>query len=180
MTTVAAGQPQQPPVNNAREPNPSVVEQSSGIQPEAGRVESKKKDDPLCEQWLDTVKSMDLIGMTQQLALHAAPESWDAGHLKLVVDISNQAIASEERQKALVKALKSHLGERIRVSIRIDDPTAETPAQRKSRLLAERQKKAEQAIRTDPVVEELVSTFDATIAGSSIQAVNKSQGAEHK
>lgn len=179
-TAVTAGQPEQQPVNSVREPDPPVVEQAAGGQPDAGHVNLKQKDDPLCEQWLETVKSMDLIGMTQQLALHAAPESWDADHVKLVVDISNQAIASEERQKALVKELKSHLGERIRVSIRIDDPTAETPAQRKSRLHAERQQKAEQAIRTDPIVEDLVSTFDATIAGSSIQAVNKSQGAEHK
>ena len=165
-TAATASKPELPPVNRVREPSPPVTQDKSASPP----------DDPLCEQWLETVNSMSLNGMTQQLALHAAPESWDADHLKLVVDISNQAIASEERQKSLVKALKTQLGERTQVSIRIDDPTAETPAQRKSRLNAERQQKAEHAIRTDPIVEELVSTFDATIAGSSIQAVNKSHG----
>jgi DNA polymerase III subunit gamma/tau len=177
---VAASQPVQQAVNSVREPDPPVARKNADSQPEAICADPQQQEDPLCEQWLETVKSMNLIGMTQQLALHAAPESWDADHLKLVVDISNQAIASEERQKALVRALKTQLGERMRVSLRIDDPTAETPAQRKSRLHAERQQKAEQAIRTDPVVEELVSTFDATIAGSSIQAINKSQGAEQK
>lgn len=135
---------------------------------------------PLTEQWLDIVKQMNLTGMMQQLALHAAPESWDQDHIDLVVDVSNKAIASDERKKALKTALKTHLGDGMKVDIRIDNPVAETPAQRKVRLNAERQQQAEHAIRTDPVVEELVSTFDATIAGSSIQAVNKSQGAEQK
>ena len=150
------------------------------VQEPATRTEAKSGVDPLCEQWLDTVKSMQLTGMTQQLALHAAPESWDASHIELVIDVTHKAIASDERQKDLIGAMKAYLGESMKVSIRIDDPVAETPAQRKSRLIAERQQKAEQAIRTDPIVEGLVNTFDATIAGSSIQAVNKSQGAEQK
>jgi len=76
--------------------------------------------------------------------------------------------------------VRAHLGENITVSLRVDDPTAETPARRKARLKAERQQQAEQAIATDPIVEELVGAFDASVVASTITPVNKSHGADQK
>jgi len=80
-TPPAAARPASRPQTADRVQEPAPVMETPSPGTPAG-----KKDDPLCEQWLEVVGQMSLVGMTRQLALHAAPEAWDEKRLALVID----------------------------------------------------------------------------------------------
>ncbi|HDH08541.1 MAG TPA: DNA polymerase III subunit gamma/tau, partial [Gammaproteobacteria bacterium] len=91
--------------------------------------------------------------------------------LELVIDAEQEAIYSSAREKELIHALQKKLGGNIQVSIRIDTPVTETPAQQKQRQTRERQQAAEQSIMSDKSVTKMVEAFGASISPASIRPV---------
>ncbi len=130
------------------------------------------KDTAIDRRWSELVESLPLTGLTRQLVLHMAPAVWNDTVLELVIDVEQQTIYSKEREKELVNALRNHVGEDVTVTIKIDNPVAETPAQQKKRQAKEQQQAAEQSINTDPVVKKMTEAFGASVAPSSIRPVN--------
>ncbi|MDX2478256.1 MAG: DNA polymerase III subunit gamma/tau [Gammaproteobacteria bacterium] len=122
--------------------------------------------------WSVLVESLPVTGLTKQLALHMAPSLWDEAHLELLVDVEQEAIHSATREKELISVLQENLGENIKISIRIDRPLAETPAQQKQRQAREKQQAAEESIMSDPSVAKMVDAFGASVAPGSIRPVN--------
>ena len=122
--------------------------------------------------WSVLVESLPVTGLTKQLALHMAPSLWDEAHLELLVDVEQEAIHSSTREKELISVLQDNLGENIKISIRIDRPLAETPAQQKQRQAREKQQAAEESIMSDPSVAKMVDAFGASVAPGSIRPVN--------
>jgi DNA polymerase-3 subunit gamma/tau len=125
------------------------------------------------KNWSDLVELLSVRGLTRQLALHMAPAVWNETKLELLVDVEQEAIYSAEREKELIKALQNDLGEDVKISIRIDKPVAETPAQQKQRLSREQQQAAEQSIMSDQSVNKIVEAFGASVSPGSIRPVNK-------
>ncbi len=130
------------------------------------------KDTAIDRRWSELVESLPLTGLTRQLVLHMAPAVWNDSALELVIDVEQQTIYSKEREKELVNALRNHVGEDVTVTIKIDNPVTETPAQQKKRQAKEQQQAAEQSINTDPVVKKMTEAFGASVAPSSIRPVN--------
>ncbi len=123
------------------------------------------------KDWAGLVRSLSVTGLTKQLALHMAPEAWDEKHLELLIDVEQEAIYSSAREKELINVLQKELGGNIRVSMRIDNPVAETPTQQKQRQTRERQQLAEQSIMSDKSVTKMVEAFGASISPASIRPV---------
>jgi DNA polymerase-3 subunit gamma/tau len=123
-------------------------------------------------KWSELVESLPVTGLTRQLVLHMSPAVWNDSVLELVIDVEQQTIYSKEREKELIKALRNHVEEDVTVTIRIDNPVAETPAQQKKRQAKEQQQAAEQSINTDPAVKKMTEAFGASVAPSSIRPVN--------
>jgi DNA polymerase-3 subunit gamma/tau len=124
------------------------------------------------KNWSGLVESLALTGMTKQLALHMAPAVWNEISLELLMDVEQGAIYSDAREKELIKALQSNLGENLKISIRVDKPVAETPAQEKQRQQNEKQQAAEQSILSDRTVNNVVDAFGASVSPGSIRPVN--------
>ncbi|GMR06517.1 MAG: DNA polymerase III subunit gamma/tau [Gammaproteobacteria bacterium] len=124
------------------------------------------------EDWARLARSLSVTGLTKQLALHMAPEIWDEKQLELLIDAEQEAIYSSAREKELIHALQKKLGGNIQVSIRIDTPVTETPAQKKQRQTRERQQAAEQSIKSDKSVAKMVEVFGASISPASIRPVS--------
>ncbi len=124
------------------------------------------------KDWAGLVGSLPVTGLTKQLALHMAPEVWDELQLELLIDVDQEAIYSSSREKELVQALQKKLGGNIKVSIRIDTPVAETPAQQKKRQTRERQQAAEESIKSDNSVTSIVEAFGASVSPASIRPVS--------
>ena len=122
--------------------------------------------------WSELVESLSITGLTKQLALHMAPSVWNETLLELLIDIEHEAIHSATREKELIKALQNNLGGNIKITVRVDNPVAETPAQQKQRQIREKQEAAEQSIMSDQGVNKIVDAFGATVAPGSIRPVN--------
>ena len=124
------------------------------------------------KNWSGLVESLALTGMTKQMALHMSPAVWNEHSLELLMDVEQGAIYSDAREKELIKSLKSNLGDNLKISVRVDKPLAETPAQQKQRLQNERQQAAEQSIQSDKTVNNVIDAFGASVSPSSIRPVN--------
>jgi DNA polymerase III subunit gamma/tau len=144
------------------EPSPSLDKKEDGS---AAAAATDKN-------WSGLVKSLAVTGMTKQLALHMAPALWNELSLELLMDVEQGAIYSDAREKELITALKSNLGDNLKISIRVDKPVAETPAQQKQRQINEKQQAAEQSIRSDKTVNNVVDAFGASVSPGSIRPVN--------
>jgi len=152
--------------------NPIQVEQikESSLLPEKQPIAEAER--PVAgKDWARLAGSLSVTGLTKQLALHMAPEIWDKKQLELVIDAEQEAIYSSAREKELIHALQKKLGGNIQVSIRIDTPVTETPAQQKQRQTRERQQAAEQSIMSDKSVTKMVEAFGASISPASIRPV---------
>ena len=136
---------------------------------EANTAESKATGN---RDWSALVAGLSITGLTKQLALHMAPAAWDDTVLELLIDVEHETIYSAAREQELVQALQKELGEKVKISTRIDNPVAETPAKQKQRLAQERQQAAEQSIDSDPAVNKLVEEFGASVSRASIRPVN--------
>ena len=149
--------------NNIKISEPSIDERAVNIDVSES---SEQKN------WSALVESLSITGLTKQLALHMAPSVWNETLLELLVDIEQEAIHSSSREKELIIALQHKLGEKIKITIRIDHPLAETPAQQKQRQAREKQQAAEQSILSDQEVTNIVDAFGGTVAPGSIRPVN--------
>lgn len=153
------------PDNSVRISEPSPPADDS-----AEMVASDPTDDK--NGWSELVESLSITGLTKQLALHMAPSVWNETLLELLIDIEHEAIHSATREKELIKALQNNLGGNIKITVRVDNPVAETPAQQKQRQIREKQEAAEQSIMSDQGVNKIVDAFGATVAPGSIRPVN--------
>jgi DNA polymerase-3 subunit gamma/tau len=105
----------------------------------------------------------------RELANNAALESWRDDTIVLVLDESRAQLYSKEREAELERALAAYFGRPLRLTVRIGRPPAETPAQARDRVLAERQETARQAILSDPTVRAIESRFNARVDPDSIR-----------
>lgn len=157
-------------INSASPDNSVKISEASPLTDQQGTATAAEPSAD--KSWSELVESLPVTGLTRQLVLHMAPAVWNDTVIELVIDVEQQTIYSKEREKELIKALKSNLGENVTVTIRIDNPVAETPAQQKKRQAREQQQAAEQSISSDPVVKKMTEAFGASVAPSSIRPVN--------
>ena len=169
--SIDSGSMQASPVKSESPDNSvRISEPSPPADDSAEMVASDPTDDKT--GWSELVESLSITGLTKQLALHMAPSVWNETLLELLIDIEHEAIHSATREKELIKALQNNLGGNIKITVRVDNPVAETPAQQKQRQIREKQEAAEQSIVSDQGVNKIVDAFGATVAPGSIRPVN--------
>jgi DNA polymerase-3 subunit gamma/tau len=123
------------------------------------------------EDWHQLVSEMGLEGLEGQLARHCAFGSWEGNRLHLVLDPSAATMRVAGAEQRLGAALAGALGRPLSLQIAESSPPAETPAERKRRLDAERQAEAEQSMMRDPVAAALRARFNADWLPGSIRAI---------
>jgi DNA polymerase-3 subunit gamma/tau len=167
---------QAPPAQKRKEPAADRASKTDKVREPLIPVEKHGTEQvirtPADRDWSELVSTLDITGLTKQLALHMAPDAWDDDQLVLLIGLEHESIHSTDREKELIAALHRVLGDSVNISIRVEQPVAETPAQKKQRLLAENQQAAEQSINTDPEVAKLVDSFGASVSPGSIRPVN--------
>ena len=119
------------------------------------------------ERWADWVEHSGLTGAAINLARNAllverTPTRWE-----LQLSPRHQMLAGGQALPQLQQKLAQQFPDR-NIPLEFVEPGAETPAQRRLRLQNERLHNAEAALRQDPVVKALISTFDATLVADSI------------
>ena len=126
----------------------------------------------LALQWLELFPQLPISGMTGNIAANCSLIAVDGDDWLLHLDPAQGALFNSTQQRRLNEALDQHFGRSIRLSIELVRPEQETPAQAAARQRAERQREAEQAIDSDPLIQQMIRQFGATVRQDSIEPVD--------
>jgi DNA polymerase-3 subunit gamma/tau len=120
--------------------------------------------------WPAFVSRLKVAGMVRELASRSELIEQQPAHLKLRVAI--KTLAEGGSVERLQVAVSESLGRSVRISVEVgaaQGPTAAAIAESKQ---AERQRRAEEAIYSDPFVKNVIETFGATVDPKSIRPVD--------
>lgn len=141
-------------------------------QPEAVMAEPLPAAQPatgLAAEWLDLFPRLGLSGMTGSIGANCTLIEANGDDWLLHLDPAHSALFNATQQRRLNEALNQHLGRNLQLRIELIRPEQETPAQAASRKRAERQRQAEQSIHDDPLVQQMIQQFGASIRADSIE-----------
>ena len=159
----APGQPR--PMQDAQEVRPAGTRIPAGG--DAGAVASPGDGG----EWEGIVQALGLTGAAAQLARHCSLKSRSEGAVVLLLSAQHAGLKTANAVKKLTAALENRFGSPLRVTIETGQPDVETPAQVAARRAAERQRAAEAAIASDPLVNEICETFGGQIVPGSVRPV---------
>jgi DNA polymerase-3 subunit gamma/tau len=140
---------------------PAIVEGSAPLGP---------FPDPLLPQhWGEALRSLDLAGVTLEVAQHCVPLGDEGDRIRFALAPEAEPLFAPIHETRLAEALSARRGRTVRVQLEIASAEAETPAQRAARGRAEAQAAAEQAIEGDQEVQALRAQFGARIIPGSLR-----------
>jgi len=115
------------------------------------------------ERWYAIVAELSMGGVAKMIAEHSVPEFLDQTSAHLVLSTEHDTLLNDAQVANLRRGLEECLGHSMQIEVRVGTLNSETPAQRRGRLLAERQAAAEQSMREDTTVQSLLAEFDGTL-----------------
>jgi DNA polymerase III subunit gamma/tau len=121
------------------------------------------------EDWPQLVQKLKLAGMPRELAVRSELVSREADHFHLRVPVRTLLDGGAEAR--LRAALSEYLGRPARLSAEIGQTRGPTAAGLNEEARAQRQRRAEESIYSDPFVRELIENFGASVDPSSIKPV---------
>jgi len=125
----------------------------------------------LALQWLELFPLLPVSGMTGNIAANCTLIAVDGDDWLLHLDPGQGALFNSTQQRRLNDALNQHLGRTLRLTIELIRPEQETPAQAAARKRAERQREAEVSIEQDPLIQQMIRQFGATVRQDTIEPV---------
>ncbi len=123
----------------------------------------------LAAEWLDLFPRLGLSGMTGSIGANCTLVEASGDDWLLHLDPAHSALFNATQQRRLTEALNQQLGRSLNLRIELLRPEQETPAQAAARKRAERQRLAEQSIHDDPLVQQMIQQFGASIRPDSIE-----------
>jgi len=137
----------------------AVEESLPDVQPATG----------LAAEWLVLCPQIGLSGMTGSIAANCTLVAKNGDDWTLHLDPAHSALFNASQQQRLSDGLNQHLGRSIKLQIEVIKPEQETPAQANARKRIERQRQAEEAIKSDPLIRQMIEQFGASIRPDSIE-----------
>jgi DNA polymerase-3 subunit gamma/tau len=149
-------------------PDNTQRELTSTLQPEQNKI---LLEQAAAENWAQIYLGLGVSGILQNTAANCQLVSRQGTHFHFVLDEAKSTLYDESHQQRLADLLSDYFIERIKVTITPGTVTAETPAAMAQRLREERQANAVVAIKNDPIVQQLIDHFGATLREDSIVPV---------
>ena len=125
----------------------------------------------LALQWLELFPQLPVSGMTGNIAANCTLMAVDGDDWLLHLDPGQGALFNATQQRRLNEALNQHLGRTLNLRIELIRPEQETPAQAAARKRAERQQDAVSSIQQDPLIQQMIKQFGATVRQDTIEPV---------
>jgi DNA polymerase III subunit gamma/tau len=122
--------------------------------------------------WPELVQRLKLAGMPRELALRSELVAREADHFKLRVPA--KTLLESGAQERLRAALSEYFGRPIRISAEVGATRGPTAAGLNEEERAQRQRRAEESIYSDPFVRELIENFGASVDPASIKPIQDS------
>lgn len=124
------------------------------------------------DNWARIYLGLSATGLLQSTAANCVLVGRQGNELNLVLDERHSAIYDESQQQRLADVLSDYYGEPVRVRIQPGTVDAETPAAQAIRLKEESRIEALEAMKKDPIVQQLVEHFGATLREDTVQPLD--------
>lgn len=118
------------------------------------------------------IRAMGLAAMTRELANNCTLHTLDQDSCVLNLEPRLALSRSPRSEAALEKALQDHFNRPLKLVIRMDSSSSETPAASMQRQKHERQQEAEAEIIQDATVQAFQDHLDARIVPGSITPID--------
>ena len=143
------------------------------VQAEASQpVVTKKNVEPGdTGNWQSIIDEMALVGLVKELAGHCVLKEHSKDKVHLVLSPDKEHLLNQTQKDRLSNALKMRFGKGTQLKISVEEPEAETPAQKTAREQREKQQAAEAALKDDDNVRAMEEMFGATLDVKSIRPV---------
>lgn len=148
----------------------------AGMEPdqpvEAEPLPAAKPATGLAADWLELFPKLGLSGMTGSIGANCTLISVEGDTWLLHLDPGHSALFNATQQRRLNDSLNQFHGRELTLKIELRKPEQETPAQAAARKRADRQREAEASIQNDPLVQQMIQQFAASIRADSIEPVD--------
>ena len=129
--------------------------------------------DTICHDWQALVNQLKLTGMAKMLAQHSEAKVISADRIELYVPEVHKHLLEKKYQEKIQAALDIFFGKPVMLLFSVGSETGLTPVALQQREEEAKQADAIAAIEKDPIVQDLVDTFDAKLKISSIKPIQK-------
>jgi DNA polymerase-3 subunit gamma/tau len=168
MLAFRPGTPAARSAGPTREPAPA---RTPAAAPAARTVAAAPAVSAAGADWQQIIDEMALAGLVKEFAGHCVLKERSAERVHLVLAPAQEHLLKTTQKERLQEAIRTRFGQHMKVQITVEDPDAETPAQRKERETRERQQQAVRSMESDPNVRTLIDMFDATLDKTSVRPV---------
>ena len=124
---------------------------------------------PSTSDWDTLIRRADLGGPLGQFARQTTLVSIEGSLVRLALKPAHEHLAVGPLVTQLEQKLGSVLGGRVKVKFERDNGGAESPADQQTRNETSRRQAAEDSLRSDPIVQSLIDTFDARVVAGSVR-----------
>jgi len=121
------------------------------------------------QDWPEIYLGLGVAGILQSTVANCQLVGRQGNEFHFVLDDSNSMLYDQNHQGRLADLLSDYFIERVRVVIQPGKVSAETPSMIAIRHKQERQANAELAIKTDPIVQQLIEHFGASLREDTIE-----------
>lgn len=156
----------------ALEPEPAKSAPAPTTGPSTTATQAPSLSELNGSTWHSLVQVLPVGGVIQNTVRNCQLLGRSGNVLQFVLDERNSTLYDESHQQRLADILSDHFAEPLKVDIQIGAVSAETPAAINARLQAERQARALSAMQNDPLVQELINTFSATLREDSVSPLD--------
>jgi DNA polymerase-3 subunit gamma/tau len=125
--------------------------------------------------WHDMVVTMNLQGLTRELANNCILDSVDEHECRLILDTKQAQIKSSRSQEKLQTAVQTYFGKPLKLIIRVETVASDTPAVKMHKDKQNRQQEAITAIDNDANIQALKANFDARVIPGSIEPIDNNE-----
>ncbi len=157
--------------NDKLQGNEAVSAES--VQAEAAQpiVTGKNVEPEGTSNWQSIIDEMALVGLVKELAGHCALKEHSKDKVHLVLSPDKEHLLNQTQKDRLSNALEMRFGKGTQLKISVEEPEAETPAQKGAREEREKQQAAEAALKDDDNIRAMEEMFGATLDEKSIRPV---------
>lgn len=120
------------------------------------------------QRWNELVFQLPIGGVIQNTVMHCQLVEKQGNALAFILDERNSTLYDESHQRRLADILSDYFREAVSIAIRLGPVSQETPSAQAARTKQERHASAVQALKSDPVVRDVMATFAATLREDSV------------
>jgi len=120
------------------------------------------------DNWQSIIDEMALAGLVKELAGHTVLKKHTDNAVFLSLSPNKEHLLNQSQKDRLEQAIKTRFGDHMKLVIKLENISDETPAQVQERIKDNEQEKARESIQNDPNVQAMQEIFGATIDETSI------------